>query len=116
MHPSDSGPLALPRDAVIQRAAGFFDVDTEPLSTAPASGRVALNRSDVAQARMFEQMLRTEIAQLEQRADAIAYQWWVRRVRDTDPQPEELAEVRRRIDEARRLLETLQGRFLRPRR
>lgn len=108
--------MALPRDDVFRRAAELFDVDTEPLSAPGATRRPALNRSDVAQARLFEQMLRAEIARLDQRADAIAYHWWVLRVRDDDPQPEELVELRLRINEARRLLETLQGRFLRRRR
>ena len=109
MHSADSGPLALPRDDVAQRAQAAlpsFDEITAPLRRASAVGRPTedvlahpLNPAEVAQARRFEQILRAEIAKLEQ----LAGRW-----------PADLVEVRGRIDEARRLLETLQGRFLRP--
>jgi hypothetical protein len=111
MQASESGPLDLPRGDVIGRAAFSFDADTEPMAAPGATRRPA----DVVQARLFEQILRTEIAQLEQRADAMAYRWWARRDRAGDRPPAELVELRRRIGEVRRLLETLQGRFPRAR-
>lgn len=107
MQASDSGQLALPRDDVIGRAAYSFDAQTEPMDAPGATRRPA----DVVQARLFEKLLRAEIAQLEQRADSMAYHWWARRDRADDRPPEDLVELRRRIGEARRLLETLEGRF-----
>lgn len=97
--------MASPRDDLIGRMPLQFDADTEPMGAPGATRRQA----DVIQARLFDKMLRAEIAQLEQRADAIAYHWWARRDREQQRPPTELVELRR-------LLETLQGRFLRPRR
>ena len=119
MQSSDSGPVALPCGDVIGRAAFLFNADTEPMDAPGATWRPALahpgSKAEVAQARLFEGILRAEIARLEQRADSVAYHWWVRRDKNGDRPPEDLVELRRRIGEARRLLETLQGRFLRPR-
>lgn len=111
MQASESGPLALPRDDVIGRAALSFDADTEPMAAPGVTRRPA----DVVQAQLFEKILRAEIAQLEQRADAMAYQWWSRRDRVGDRPPSDLVELRRRIGEVHGLLETLQSRFPRPR-
>ncbi len=120
MQSSDSGPVVLPRDDAIGRAAFLFDADTEPMDAPGATRRAAVthprNKAEVAQARLFEGILRGEIARLEQRADSMAYHWSVRRDKNDDRAPEDLVALRRRIGEARRLLETLQGRFLRPRR
>jgi hypothetical protein len=111
MQASESGPLALPRDHVIGRAAFSFDADTEPMAAPGVTRRPA----DVVQARLFEQILKAEITQLEQRADAMAYRWWSRRDRVGDRPPAELVELRRRIGEVRGLLQTLEGRFPRAR-
>ncbi|WP_375489147.1 hypothetical protein, partial [uncultured Mycobacterium sp.] len=82
----------------------------------PADGGAGQSHdaAEVAQARIFEGMLRSEISQLEQVARAMVDRGLRRRHRRTPDgwPPEELVQLRARIDEAHRLLETLRRRFL----
>ncbi|MGH3957879.1 hypothetical protein [Mycobacterium sp.] len=124
MQSADSGPLALPRDDAIGHtgaALPSFDEITAPLNAPggrrrPIEGFLAhpLNPAEVAQARLFEEILRAEIARLEQLATSMENRWLDRRDRDDGRRPQDLVDLRTRIDEARHLLDTLQGRFLRP--
>ncbi|GFG75829.1 hypothetical protein MBOT_31940 [Mycobacterium botniense] len=122
---ADSGPIALPRGGAgkqgraVRAGAGKSVPSSQETLRDPRVSRLdhlteqPLNAADVAQARHFEAMLRAEIAQLEH----LARQCVDRRMK---PSPrgaadhrhaEELAQLRARIGEARRLLETLRRRF-----
>jgi hypothetical protein len=71
--------------------------------------------ADVAQARMFETILLSEIAELEDLVASSERRWLRRRERGIDTQehpPEALARLRGRVVEAQRLLDALRARFL----
>jgi hypothetical protein len=123
---ADSGPQALPREAIVNREWAERPQDYRNLPWWPRRPTVQrnsrsdddatepLNAAEVAQARLFEAVLRMEIAQLEQLARPLAERWMRQRQRsigDVQP-PEELVALRERIEEAYRLLETLRHRFL----
>jgi hypothetical protein len=120
---ADSGPLALPRDDEPTRGpAGPTAQKRSPQEPRRAAVRSAgggaaqsHDAAEVAQARIFEGMLRSEISQLEQAAKFMLDRGLRHRQRRTpDGWPrEELVQLRARIDEAHRLLETLRRRFLR---
>ncbi|MDI3315820.1 MAG: hypothetical protein QJR12_16565 [Mycobacterium sp.] len=126
MQSADSGPHALPRDDMIDRRRAGRSPDYRRLShrsrrpntprKSPRGDDVTepLNAAEVAQARLFEAVLRMEIAQLEQLARPLADRWMrARRGRVGGGQPpEELVRLRGQIEEAYRLLETLRRRFL----
>jgi hypothetical protein len=126
MQSADSGAHALPREDLINRRRGARPPDYSNLPWWPRrtdaprhspgddDATAPLNAAEVAQARLFEAMLRMEIAQLEQLARSIADRWMrlrQRRLGDDRP-PEELLQLRAQIEEAYRLLETLRRRFL----
>jgi hypothetical protein len=102
---ADFGPLALPRPD--QPARG-------PDHAADGGADRSRDAAELAQARIFEGMLRSEISQLEQAARSMldrGLKHRQRRASDGWP-PDELVQLRARIDEAHRLLETLRRRFL----
>ena len=78
------------------------DVSARPISAA-----------DVAQARLFDEILQGEIAELEEVAQSAEARWLRRRQRDIgdDRIPEALVRLRARIDEVHRLLNALRQRF-----
>ncbi|BBY08949.1 hypothetical protein [Mycobacterium noviomagense] len=102
---ADTGPLAVSRR------------DEPARGSARAVGGGAAQSHDaaeLAQARIFEGMLRSELSQLEQAARSMLDRGLKHRQRraSDDWPPEELVQLRARIDEAHRLLETLRRRFL----
>jgi hypothetical protein len=86
--------------------------DARPLAANPGAAQLR-NAAEVAQARIFEDILRAEISRLEQLARSMLDRGLGHRTRRTPGggPPEELAQLRARIDEAHRLLETLRRRF-----
>ncbi|BBU22601.1 hypothetical protein [Mycobacterium xenopi] len=74
------------------------------------------NAAEVAQARIFEGILRAEISRLEELARSLPDRGLRRQRMPGGKPPEELVQLRARINEANRLLETLRRRFLHPRR
>lgn len=124
MKSADSGPQALPREGVVhQRPVWLLGHKNLPLSPKTTSAHrirsvddevtEPLNVAEVAQARLFEGILRAEIAHLEQLVRSMTRRWMVQRQRRIgDDQPPELAQLYGRIEEAYRLLETLRRRFL----
>jgi hypothetical protein len=98
----------------IRLVAGRFDV-RDQTRISPLYPRVGhpLSDAEVAQARHFEAILCTEIAHLEGLARFSPRDWMgphERRTGDPGP-PEECVQLHARIEEAHRLLETLQRRF-----
>jgi hypothetical protein len=73
-----------------------------------------LNYAEVAQARIFDGILRAEVLHLEELAKSLASRWMgPANVRTGDSQqPEELVELGARIEEAHRLIDALWHRFL----
>ena len=70
--------------------------------------------ADAAQARMFDDILQGEIAELEQLAASMERRWLRRCERGIDDEnrpPEGLVRMRGRVLEARRLLDSLRDRF-----
>jgi hypothetical protein len=69
--------------------------------------------ADVAQARLFDEILQGEIAELEEIAEAAERQWLQRRVRGAgeDSLPDSLVRLGERVAEAHRLLNALRERF-----
>jgi len=114
---ADSGPLSLPRDDEPARGPADPRNDKrsgrEPGSPADGGAAQSHDAAEVAQARVFEGMLRSEISQLEQAARSMLDRGLRHRQRTPDGWPsQELVQLRARIDEAHRLLETLRRRFL----
>jgi hypothetical protein len=112
-HAEASGSLALsrrPRDTARThpRASG----GSPPFSAASVLPRRPAQPAEIAQARVFERLLRAEGVELQELADRIAGD------NDRQPKPdesrasEELAAIHARIDEVDGLLRTLQKRFL----
>jgi hypothetical protein len=70
--------------------------------------------ADIAQSRLFEALLLTDIDELEDRAATVERRWHRRCERTPDEVetlPHELKQLRRLITEARRLLDALHTRF-----
>jgi hypothetical protein len=89
-------------------------VNGHRISTAQHGVTHPLNYAEVAQARIFDGILRAELVQLEELAKSIASRWMgPANVRTGDSQqPEELVQLRARIEEAHRLIDALWQRFL----
>jgi hypothetical protein len=66
---------------------------------------------DAAQARLFSQLLRDEIATLQQLAASAEERWMGPDRRDSGPTPEPVRRVRARIEDVWRLLQALGDRF-----
>ncbi|MBS4730488.1 hypothetical protein MSM1_19890 [Mycobacterium sp. SM1] len=126
MQSADSGSHALPREDIIDRRRagrppdyknppwGARRPDTQRNFSRGDDVTEPLNAAEVAQAQLFEAVLRMEIAQLEQLARPLADRWMRlrrRRIGDDRP-PAELVRLRAQIEEAYRLLATLRRRFL----
>jgi len=70
--------------------------------------------ADVAQARMFDAVMRGEIAELEEIVASMENRWLRRCERgidDVNRPPESLVRMRGRVSEAQRLLDALRDRF-----
>jgi hypothetical protein len=69
--------------------------------------------ADAAQARLFDEILQIEIAELDELAEAAKRRWLRRRERGTgaDTPPVALVQLRDRAAEVRRLLHALRDRF-----
>ena len=110
-HAKGSGSLALsrrPRDTTrtlprtISRSPAFSAASVLPRQPAPA---------EIAQARVFERLLRAECAELEALAHRMAADTYQQPEPDDSRPSEELTQIRARIDEVHGLLRALQGRF-----
>jgi hypothetical protein len=111
-HAEASGSLALsrrPRDTA--RAHPRATSGSPPFSAASVLPRRPAQPAEIAQARVFERLLRAEGVELQELADRIAGD------HDQQPKPdesrasEEVAQIQARIDEVHGLLRTLQRRF-----
>ncbi|MCW2687888.1 MAG: hypothetical protein JWR37_2778 [Mycobacterium sp.] len=95
-------PLALPDTRNALRVSPAANPWARPVQAA-----------DVAQARLFDEILQSEIAELDELAEAAERRWLRRRERgpgaDTPPAP--LLRLRERAAEVRRLLGALRDRF-----
>ncbi len=67
--------------------------------------------AEIAQARVFESLLQAECAELEQLARRIARAEGQLPDCDSSERPQDLAQIRARLDELHGLLRALQGRF-----
>lgn len=85
----------------------------EPEATRRRSRQRAPHPADVAQSRLFEALLLSDLDDLEDRETTAERRWQRRRERKLDDEtpPQELKQLRQLIAEARRLLEALQERF-----
>ena len=93
-------PAWAPRPRVIARRAKSWARPAHP--------------GDIAQARVFDTLLLGEIAELEELATSMEKRWRQRCERGIDDYrrpPENLAKMRTRVAEARRLLDSLRDRF-----
>jgi hypothetical protein len=83
------------------------------IRSAPGHRERPVQAADVAQARLFDEILQNEIAELEQIAEAAERQWLQRRVRGVgeDSLPDALVRLGERVAEAHQLLNALRGRF-----
>ena len=109
-HAKASGPLALslrPRNAArmlprtIKRSRALSAASVLPRPPQPA---------EIAQARVFERLLRAECAELQQLAHRMAGDKYQRPEPDSRPSGE-LTQILARIDEVDGLLRALKGRF-----
>jgi cobalamin biosynthesis Mg chelatase CobN len=110
-----SGSLALsrrPRDAArtLPRAA----VGASTFSTARKFPPGPAQPAEIAQARVFERLLRAECAELQELAHRMTADKSRHRGPDDSSPSGELTEIRARIDEIDALLRALQGRFPQP--
>jgi hypothetical protein len=83
------------------------------IRSAPGHRERPAQAADVAQAHLFDEILQSEIAELEEIAEAAERQWLQRRVRGVgeDSLPEALVRLGERVAEAHRLLSALRERF-----
>jgi len=93
----------------VGRTAGL----AEPEARRPRSRQRAPHPADVAQSRLFEALLLSDLDDLENREATAERRWQRRRERKLDDEtlPHELKQLRQLIAEARRLLDALQERF-----
>jgi hypothetical protein len=100
-HGDPSGSLALSRrPRTLSRAVA----GSPPFSAASVLQRRAPQPAEIAQARVFERLLQTECAELQDLAHRLSGDKYQSDV-------EELTQIRSRIDEVHGLLQALQGRF-----
>jgi hypothetical protein len=107
-----SGSLALsrrPRDAA--RTLPRTTVGASAFSPARLLPRHPAQPAEIAQARVFEVLLRAECAELQELAHRMAADKPQHPGRDNSRASGELTEIRARIDEVDGLLRALQGRF-----
>jgi hypothetical protein len=110
----------LPRRAHPGRYSAHNGVARHPGSTALDNPRPQLGRrppphpADLAQSRLFEVLLLSEIDELEDWAAAVERRWnrrCERNPHEVTTMPHELKELRERLTEARRLLRAMRTRF-----
>ncbi len=99
-----------PEGPVIKRISGYAparDIAAGHVRLTVASARPT-SAADMAQARLFDEILQGEIAELKELVAGIEARW-----SDPHEQPcrEELQQVYARIAEVRQLLDALRGRF-----
>jgi hypothetical protein len=110
-HAKASGPLALsrrPRNAA--RMLPRTINGSRALSAASVLPRPP-QPAEIAQARVFERLLRAECAELQQLADRMAGDKYQQPEPDDSRPSGELTQIRARIDEVNGLLQALQRRF-----
>jgi hypothetical protein len=110
-HAQASGPLALsrrPRNAARMLARTINGSRT--LSAASVLPRPP-QPAEIAQARVFERLLRAECAELQQLAHRMAGDKYQQPEPDDSRPSGELTQIRARIDEVHGLLQALQRRF-----
>jgi hypothetical protein len=84
-----------------------------PIRPVPGRRDRPVHAADLAQARLFSDILRREIAELEDVAETAERRWLQQRVRGAgdDTLPQELVRLGERVAEAHRLLAAMQARF-----
>jgi transposase InsO family protein len=87
--------------------ASDHDITARRVRLTVASAR-PISAADMAQARLFDDILQSEIAELEELAAYVEARW--QRLHE-QRRREELRRVHARLDEARRLLDALRDRF-----
>jgi hypothetical protein len=110
-HAKASGPLALSRRP--RKAARMLPRTingSRALSAASVLPRPP-QPAEIAQARVFERLLRAECAELQQLADRMAGDKYQQPEADDSRPSGELTQIRARIDEVHGLLQALQRRF-----
>ena len=110
-HAEASGPLALSRRS---RNAGRMRRRTSNGSRALSAASVLPRPpqpAEIAQARVFERLLRAECAELQQLAHRMAGDKYQQPEPDDSRPSGELTQIRARIDEVHGLLQALQRRF-----
>ena len=111
-HAEASGSLAVsrrPRDAA--RTLPRTTIGSPASSAASVLPRRPAQPAEIAQARVFERLLRAECAELEALAHRMAADTYQQPAPDDSRPSEELTQIRARIDEVHGLLRALQGRF-----
>jgi hypothetical protein len=110
-HAETSGLLALsrrPRDGA--RTLPKSIIGSPPLRAARVLRRPP-QPAEIAQARVFEQLLQAECAELQELAHRVSGDKYQQPDRDDARPFVELTQIRARIDEVHGLLQALQGRF-----
>jgi hypothetical protein len=78
---------------------------------APRDGVPVTHASEVAQARYFAEIMRSELVKVRRDAKEVQQRWAGRRVKDDAAIPERLLRLKRRVREANRVLKLLEARF-----
>jgi hypothetical protein len=111
-HAEASGPLALSRRRRdVARMLPRTTIGSRAVSAASVLPRRPAQPAEIAQARVFERLLRAECAELQGLAHRMAGDKYQQPEPDDARPSEELTQIRARIDEVHGLLRALQGRF-----
>jgi hypothetical protein len=106
-----SGSLALsPRPRNASRLPPK-PVDSHRTRSTAGAFAMPVAPAEIAQARVFEDLLQAECAELQELAHRIGPATDQLPDADNSEQPQDLAQIRARLDEVHRLLGALQGRF-----
>jgi hypothetical protein len=111
-HAKASGSLALsrrPRDTARTRPRTI--ISSPAFSPASVVPRRPAQPAEIAQARVFERLLRAECAELQELAHRMAGDKYQQSEPDDSRPSEELTQISASIDEVHGLLRALQGRF-----
>ena len=113
VHPTQSAPLAFPRNSIPDRGhwATVSPVSHQMFTPTEVLPR-PVNPAELAQARLFEKALQAEFVELNRVAGTLAARPTASQQSDAGgTQSPQLSRIHARIGEVHRLLEALRGRF-----
>lgn len=112
VHPTQSAPLALPRNSMPDRGhwATVSPVSHKMFAPTEVLPR-PVNPAELAQARLFEKTLEAEFVELNRIAGGLAARPTASQGGAGGSQPPQLSRIHARIGEVHRLIEALRDRF-----